>query len=54
MKPEHDHAGNCWHDADKCQHEDCGGNVCDVCHEHEQPRGECNACPTCTACEVAS
>jgi hypothetical protein len=26
----------------------------DVCPEHDEPRGECSACPECPACEKES
>ena len=46
----HKHNGNCWHDARRC--EECGvGNLCDVCHDHDEPRGDCAKCEPCTDCE---
>lgn len=46
----HSHSGNCFKGARKC--EDCGiGNLCDVCHTHDEPRGDCVCCPKCTECE---
>lgn len=31
----------------------CGvGNLCDVCHEHDELRGECEQCDTCPACDA--
>ena len=46
----HTKGGNCWSpEAIDC--EQCGGNPCDVCHAHEQPRGECEECVPCGACE---
>jgi hypothetical protein len=33
----------------------CGpGNLCDVCHEHDEPRGECTACPMVCKCEACA
>lgn len=48
----HDWLGNCWapeaiHD---CDH--CGDAACDVCHDHDEPRGECSECPECPVCVV--
>ena len=50
----HDKRGNCFESAlvfgcDKCGH----GNLCDVCHKHDQPRGDCDECPLCPLCEAA-
>lgn len=50
LKPQgrHTAGGNCLRfKCDKCGPE----NVCDVCHVHEQPRGECDECPPCVACQ---
>lgn len=45
--------GNCWHASRSCKQ--CGvGNLCDVCHKHDQPRGECEDCIECKACEQES
>lgn len=50
---EHTHSGNCWEDVHSC--DDCGqGNMCDVCHDHHEARGECDSCPRCPACEATS
>jgi len=52
---EHNHSGNCWDDdcAYKCSL--CGaGNLCDVCHSHDMPRGECEDCPACPGCDDAN
>lgn len=36
--------GNDWNVGYGCKK--CGvNNLCDVCHEHHMPRGECDACP---------
>jgi hypothetical protein len=45
----HDHKGNCFDKSYECP--DCtAGTLCDVCHAHEQPRGECDDCPDCPEC----
>ena len=46
MPANHNHKGNCWDKAYEC----CGDDLCDVCHEHDEPRGECSECPDCPAC----
>jgi hypothetical protein len=49
-KVAHVHGGNCWNNAYACRK--CGrGNLCDVCHTHDLPRGLCRKCPKCPACE---
>lgn len=46
----HSHNGNCFEGAHNC--EDCGvGNLCDVCHIHDEPRGNCIYCSPCFECE---
>lgn len=46
----HQPSGNCFEHAFKCKK--CGiGNFCDVCHEHENPRGACDECDGCPACD---
>lgn len=46
----HDRKGNCWEGAYECPI--CGDDVlCDVCHQHDEPRGECPECPECPACD---
>lgn len=47
----HNREGNCWDEAFECS--ECGGHLCDVCHEHDQPRGDCDMCPPCGMCEQA-
>lgn len=48
-KKSHNHRGNCLIDAHECTA--CGwGAVCDVCHDHEQPRGQCEECEPCLPC----
>jgi len=43
--------GNCWKDAYHCK--ECGeGNLCDVCHEHDSPRGECGDCEETECCDI--
>jgi hypothetical protein len=49
MKPQHNLQGNCWHTPYSCAK--CGGELCDVCHKHDEPRGECTECPPCKGCE---
>lgn len=48
---EHTNTGNCWNKAGRCR-EYGVNNLCDVCHQHEEPRGECAMCPPCEACEM--
>lgn len=53
-KPAHNKKGNCWsRDAYlKCRKMGCRpGEMCDVCHLHDEPRGECSECDTCAGCE---
>lgn len=45
----HNGEGNCWDEAFECG--ECGGHLCDVCHEHDQPRGACDMCPPCGRCK---
>lgn len=45
-------SGNCWERAYRCRKDGCQpGNLCDVCHAHSEPRGECSECPRCEACD---
>jgi hypothetical protein len=47
--PAHAKNGNCWVNARKCKL--CGvDNLCDVCHKHDMPRGDCDECVECPAC----
>lgn len=47
----HTCTGNCWHDSVSRECKRCGAdNLCDVCHTHCMPRGECDECPECIAC----
>lgn len=40
------HTGNCWVEEAAFGCRKCGReNMCDVCHLHDQPRGECEECP---------
>ena len=49
--PPHNLDGNCWERTYTCLH--CGeGNLCDVCHKHDVPRGECDECSACPACDM--
>ena len=48
----HTHDGNCWVESYGCRA--CGiGILCDVCHDHDEPRGECSECEPCVACKNA-
>lgn len=48
---EHTLTGNCWENVFGCKI--CGkGVLCDVCHAHEQERGNCTECAAaCQACQ---
>lgn len=52
QKLEHTLTGNCWIPSYACYV--CGANLCDVCHLHDQPRGECDKCSECLMCVDAS
>lgn len=50
---EHLLCGNCWapeaiHDCRRCG----SSSLCDVCHLHDYPRGECEDCDRCEACDA--
>jgi hypothetical protein len=48
----HTASGNCWKRPDPYECRYCGkGNLCDVCHLHDEPRGECSECKRCKACD---
>ena len=48
-RPKHTRTGNCTAVAFSCP--ECGdAMLCDVCHKHDAPRGECKKCPPCLAC----
>jgi hypothetical protein len=50
---QHNRRGNCWTQSlvFKCLH--CRpGNLCDACHAHDEPRGDCQQCPRCPACDA--
>jgi hypothetical protein len=49
--PDHTLSGNCWLAAEDCKKCCTGGDICDVCHEHDEPRGDCSECPPCSRCE---
>lgn len=64
--PQHTYTGNCWAtvfpDCD-CNRGTCRGRdkvgcpsrafpLCDVCHDHDEPRGACEECLPCEACEA--
>jgi hypothetical protein len=49
----HNNKGNCWspdaiYDCSRCGSDD----ACDVCHKHDEPRGECSVCPPCAKCDA--
>ncbi len=47
---EHNHLGNCWDETKVYACRRCGkGNLCDVCHKHDVPRGSCFTCLACPA-----
>lgn len=50
----HNRKGNCW-DAATCygRCRECRDELCDVCHVHCEPRGECRSCPPCEPCSLA-
>jgi len=46
----HNKKGNCWDNSYKCK--ECGtGELCDVCHLHDSPKGECDECVKCELCD---
>ena len=46
---QHVRSGNCSANVYNCRA--CGTEtVCDVCHKHDEPRGECSVCPPCPGC----
>lgn len=52
-KPKHNRKGNCWdvsiiYDCKRCHLPE---EVCDVCHKHDEPRGNCGECPRCAVCD---
>jgi hypothetical protein len=50
-KSDHNGLGNCWRArAAVARCAECGMDCCDVCHQHDEPRGECSECPECEAC----
>lgn len=46
----HSMSGNCFHELVCRDCDECGAEMCDVCHDHEEERGECECCPRCPAC----
>lgn len=46
----HAYNGNCWdpHEVYACAEDE----ACDVCRDHDEPRGECSACTRCDACDA--
>jgi hypothetical protein len=51
MSGEHAKTGNCWEPGVIYDCEECGDELCDVCHAHDMPRGECDVCPQCAPCD---
>lgn len=48
----HNKLGNCWHNEPVYECKTCGTDaICDVCHLHDEPRGECSECPACPLCD---
>lgn len=54
MSETHTLTGNCWLLGYACKHRGCrdSDSVCDVCHLHDEPRGECRECPRCPLCDA--
>ena len=54
----HTNTGNCWDNAYSCPGYKEGlcieGELCDVCHDHDAPRGDCSQCPKCEKCALPS
>jgi hypothetical protein len=51
MATKHLRNGNCFDRIFSCLK--CGRlAVCDVCHLHDEPRGECEICPRCEKCVI--
>lgn len=49
----HTKNGNCWDKTLVYSCEPCGkGNLCDVCHEHDEPRFACHSCARCRECDA--
>jgi len=48
----HSLSGNCWASPVPCIDGCQRGAVCDVCHKHDEPRGECSECGPCKVCET--
>lgn len=46
----HNRKGNCTEDLYSCILGCARLGVCDICHEHDEPRGECTQCPECRGC----
>lgn len=48
----HNRKGNCWTQGVVFSCKECGkGEMCDVCHAHDEPRGDCLSCPECPVCD---
>jgi hypothetical protein len=49
----HNKKGNCSDNQVIYSCKECGkGECCDVCHEHDEPRGECSECEPCPKCDA--
>jgi hypothetical protein len=49
----HNKKGNCWDNAYRCSAIGCRrGELCDVCHRHDEPRGRCTEGPRCKTCDA--
>lgn len=46
----HNRKGNCLAVEFTCRKCNAATAACDVCHAHDQLRGECDQCPACRAC----
>jgi hypothetical protein len=47
----HTNTGNCFTHGEVYNCPECGhGVLCDVCHDHDEPRGECSECEPCGNC----
>ena len=47
----HVKGGNCWHKSVVYNCRECGdGVLCDACHRHGEPRGDCSMCDPCFVC----
>jgi len=51
MADRHNRKGNCWTQSVVFGCKECGDAMCDVCHKHDEPRGDCLSCPGCPVCD---